>query len=48
MREENQYVDFFAKLGASSDVGLLTHVSSPEGIHELLKNDAFGTFFLRE
>jgi ribonuclease HI len=27
LREGNQCADFFAKLGASSDVGFLTHVS---------------------
>jgi hypothetical protein len=48
LREENQYADFFVKLGASLDVGFLTHVSPPEGVHDLLKNDTFGTFFLSE
>ncbi|GAU22830.1 hypothetical protein TSUD_281970 [Trifolium subterraneum] len=33
LREGNQCVDFFAKLGVSSDVDYLTHVSSPEGLH---------------
>ncbi|MCI43665.1 hypothetical protein A2U01_0064903, partial [Trifolium medium] len=40
--------DFFAKLGASSDADFLTHASLPEGVCDLLRNDAMGTFFLRE
>ncbi|GAU32838.1 hypothetical protein TSUD_209060 [Trifolium subterraneum] len=48
LREENQCVDFFAKLEASSDADFSTHVSSPEGVRDLLRNDAMGTFFLRE
>ncbi|MCI64955.1 hypothetical protein A2U01_0086213, partial [Trifolium medium] len=38
---------FFAKLGVSSDVDFVTHTSPPEGVHDLLRNDAMGTFFLR-
>lgn len=48
LREGNQCVDFYAKLGASSDADFLTHVSPPEAVRDLLKNDAMGTFFLRE
>jgi hypothetical protein len=48
LREENQCADFFAKLEASSDADFLTHALSPEGVRDLLKNDAMGTFFLRE
>jgi hypothetical protein len=48
LREENQYADLFAKLGASSDADFLIHVSPPEGVRDLLRNDAMGTFFLRE
>jgi hypothetical protein len=47
LREGNQCADFFAKLGASSDVDLLTHSSPPEGLRELLRNDAMRTFFPR-
>jgi hypothetical protein len=47
-REGNQYVDFFAKFGAFSDVSFMTHVSPLEGVCDLLKNDAMETFFLRE
>ncbi|KAK2370257.1 hypothetical protein QL285_083322 [Trifolium repens] len=48
LREKNQCADFFAKLEASSDTDFLTHALSPEGVRDLLKNDAMGTFFLRE
>jgi ribonuclease HI len=48
LREGNQCANFFAKLGASSDADFLIHVSPPEGVRNLLKNDAMGTFFLRE
>jgi hypothetical protein len=46
LRQKNQYSDFFAKLGASSDADFLTHVSPLEGVLDLLKNDAMETFFL--
>jgi hypothetical protein len=39
---------FFAKLEASSDADFLTYASPPEGVRDLLRNDAMGTFFLRE
>jgi ribonuclease HI len=48
LRERNQCADFFAKFGASLDASFLTHVSPPEGVRDLLMNDAMGTFFLRE
>jgi ribonuclease HI len=48
LREGNQCADFFAKLGATSDVDFLTHASPPEGVRDLLRNDAMGTFFLRD
>ncbi|KAK2397773.1 hypothetical protein QL285_059315 [Trifolium repens] len=48
LRDENQCAHFFAKLGASSDVDFLTHVSPLEDICDLLRNDAIGTFFLRD
>jgi hypothetical protein len=48
LRERNQCDDFFAKVGASSNTDFLTHVSSPEGVHKLLKNDTMETFFLRD
>jgi hypothetical protein len=47
LREGNQCADFFAKLGASLDVDFLTHAFPPEGIRDLLRNDAIRTFFLR-
>jgi ribonuclease HI len=47
LREGNQCADFVAKLGASSDVYFLTHASPPEGLCDLLRNDAMRTFFLR-
>jgi hypothetical protein len=48
IREGNQCANFFAKLGASSDAGFTTHVSPPEGIRDLLKNNTMGTLFLYE
>jgi hypothetical protein len=48
LREGNQCADFFAKLGASSDADFLIHTSPPEAVRDLLRNDAMGTFFLRE
>jgi hypothetical protein len=47
-RERNQCADFFAKFGASSDGGLLTHVFYPKDVCDLLKNDAMKIFFLCE
>jgi ribonuclease HI len=47
LREGNQCADFFAKLGSSSDADFLTHASPPEGVRDLLRNDAMGTFFIR-
>ncbi|CAJ2628075.1 N-hydroxycinnamoyl/benzoyltransferase [Trifolium pratense] len=48
LREDNQCADFFAKLGASSDADYLIHASPPDGVRDLLRNDAMGTFFLRD
>jgi hypothetical protein len=48
LREGNQCANFFDKLGTSSDASFLTHVSPPKGVRDLLRNDAMGTFFLRE
>ncbi|XP_045803019.1 uncharacterized protein LOC123896706 [Trifolium pratense] len=48
LREGNQCADFFAKLGASSDADYLIHASTPDGVRDLLRNDAMRTFFLRE
>jgi diadenosine tetraphosphate (Ap4A) HIT family hydrolase len=48
LREGNQCADFFAKLRASSDVDFLTFASSPEGVRNLLRNDATRTLFLRD
>jgi hypothetical protein len=47
-RERNQCANFFAKLGASSDVELLTQTFPPEGVHDLLRNYIVGTFFLHD
>jgi hypothetical protein len=47
-REKNQCADLFTKLRASSDANFLTHASSSEGVRDLLRHDATGTFFLRE
>jgi hypothetical protein len=38
----------FAKLGTSSDADFLIHASPQEGVRGLFRNDAMGTFFLRE
>jgi hypothetical protein len=46
LRQKNQYSDFFAKLGASSDAGFLTHVSHSGGVHDPLKNDAIKGNFI--
>jgi hypothetical protein len=48
LREVNQCADFFAKLGVISEVDFLSHASPPEGVRDLLRNDAMRTFFLRE
>ncbi|MCH94411.1 S-like ribonuclease [Trifolium medium] len=48
LREGNQCADFFAKLGASSDADFSTHAFPPEGVRDLLRNDAMRTFFLRK
>ncbi|CAJ2643293.1 unnamed protein product [Trifolium pratense] len=47
-REGNNCVDCLAKLGASSDSDLTIHASPPEGLLDILRSDATGTFFLRE
>jgi len=47
LREGNQSADFMAKLGASSDVGLLLHEAPPTGLITLLRSDVVGIFFLR-
>jgi len=48
LREGNQCADFFAKLGASSDVEFLRHESPPVNLKNLLQSDAAGIFYLRE
>jgi hypothetical protein len=48
LREGNQCAHFFAKLEASSDAGLLTHVSLLEDVHDFIKNNAMRTIFFRE
>jgi len=47
LREGNQCTDYFAKLGASSYVGILIHLSPPDDLRPFLRNDASGTLFLR-
>jgi ribonuclease HI len=47
LREGNQCADFLAKLGASSDVKLMTHMQPPDELRPLLSIDAIGTMFLR-
>ncbi|MCI44059.1 replication protein A1-like protein, partial [Trifolium medium] len=39
-REGNQCANFFAKLGASSDADFSSHDSPPEGVRDLIRNDA--------
>jgi hypothetical protein len=47
--EQNQCAYYFTKLESSSDVDFLTHAYPPEDVHDLLRNDAIGLFFvLRE
>ncbi|CAJ2646060.1 unnamed protein product [Trifolium pratense] len=48
LREGNQCADFFAKLGASSDADFTNHDCPPEGVQDLLKNDALGILFQRD
>ncbi|XP_024628936.1 uncharacterized protein [Medicago truncatula] len=47
LREGNQCADFFAKLGANSDVHLVVHQSPPADLLPLLRADAIGTVFIR-
>lgn len=47
LREGNQCADYFAKLGASSDDGLLIQTLPPDDLCPFLKNDAFETLYLR-
>jgi hypothetical protein len=48
LREGNQRVDLFLKLGAYSYADFLTNVSPPSGVHDLLKNDVMRTFLPRK
>ncbi|CAJ2635885.1 unnamed protein product [Trifolium pratense] len=48
LREGNQCADFFAKLGASSDADFTNHDCPPEGVQDLLKNDALGILFQKD
>jgi hypothetical protein len=48
LKEGNQCADLFAKFGNFSNANFSTHVSSPEAVHDFLKNDAIITFFLHE
>ena len=43
----NQYADFLAKLGASSNFEFLCHESSPTDHLNFLRSDAAETFYLR-
>jgi hypothetical protein len=47
LREGNQCADYLAKLGASSDVEIITHSSLPVDLLPLIKTDASGIFFSR-
>ncbi|PNX67604.1 glucan 1,3-beta-glucosidase, partial [Trifolium pratense] len=47
-REGIQCANFFAKLGASTDVDFISHDCPSEGVQDLFKNDALGTLFLRD
>jgi hypothetical protein len=48
LRKRDQCAGFFSKLGVCSDADLLTHVSPPKDVRDILKNDAMKIFFLRE
>jgi ribonuclease HI len=47
LREGNHCADFMAKLGASSNVGFMDHLSPPHDLLDMLRNDAMRTCFLR-
>jgi len=47
LREGNQCADFMAKLGDSSNVDFLEHLSPPHDLLDMIRIDAIGTFFLR-
>jgi len=47
LREGNQCIGFLAKLDASSNFEFLCHESTPTDLLNFLRNDAFGTFYLR-
>ena len=48
LRDGNQCADFFAKLGASSDVEFLRHKSPPMNLKIFLQSYAARIFYLRE
>lgn len=47
LREGNHCADLLAKLGASSNIAYLEHLSPPQDLQDLLRNDAMGACFLR-
>jgi len=47
LREGNFCADYLAKLGAATDAPIQIHSSPPEDLRPLLRNDAYGTLFLR-
>jgi len=47
LHEGNYCADFLAKLGAASDSVLTNHVSPPEGLLPLIRDDARRTYFPR-
>ena len=47
LREGNQCADFFAKLGATSNEEFTSHVTPPNDLIPLIRNDAMGTLFPR-
>jgi len=48
IKEGNQCADFFAKLGASSDVEFLRHESPSVNLKNSLQSDVAEIFYLRE
>jgi len=47
LREGNQCADYMAKLGAASDNNFLVHSSATQGLLDMIRMDAMGSFFPR-